>query len=482
MEKLKKNELSESKSIENILAYIKDNLYNSYDYELQLENNHFEITNDSINIPLKIIIRFNENISKVKEFLIESVEKAALDQASIDFINKYYTQNKPYNININNKFYYFQKKETVNIILDFYYKYVNNLYRYKIENDCNDVIMFREKYKVQNVNAQQLNFGDKGDEIQTINGNIILHKDAIKKINNINISSIDNPANKNKFLGIKKYSQTNPFEFNDLNNGILKIIDTISSTSKDGLLNIEYVISFDENGKLSKKVIGLQNQKNNDINFELLKSYLMKYDLTASQQCNGFIKSEDTLKIKISWSTKNKSYTYEANSEKDEYQKWFLNKNLNFGKYTINIKERTINDKTFKTILVNDMNSVGNEAVVSSVLIPGSGIKKATYSKESGKAQLWGVLIPLSISAVTFLASTSSYDKYLKDPSDQNYQNANNLNKASIIFEGWGIFNYFKQIFKTVRIVNSNKLDRRKLNNLIQEEKNMILKEELSLN
>jgi hypothetical protein len=226
----------------------------------------------------------------------------------------------------------------------------------------------------------------------------------------------------------------------------------------------------------------ITNQKNNDINFELLKSYLMKYDLTASQQCNGFIKSEDTLKIKISWSTKNKSYTYEANSEKDEYQKWFLNKNLNFGKYTINIKERTINDKTFKTILVNDMNSVGNEAVVSSVLIPGSGIKKATYSKESGKAQLWGVLIPLSISAVTFLASTSSYDKYLKDPSDQNYQNANNLNKASIIFEGWGIFNYFKQIFKTVRIVNSNKLDRRKLNNLIQEEKNMILKEELSLN
>ena len=41
-----------------------------------------------------------------------------------------------------------------------------------------------------------------------------------------------------------------------------------------------------------------------------------------------------------------------------------------------------------------------------------SGIKKATYSKESGKNQFWGVLIPLSISAVTFLASTSSYDKY----------------------------------------------------------------------
>jgi hypothetical protein len=480
MEKLKKNELSETKSIENILAYIKENLYNSYDYELQLENNHFEISNDSINIPLKIIIRFNENISKVKELLIGSIEKAALDQASIDFINKYYTQNKSYNININNKLYYFQKKETVNTIINFYHNYINNLYRYKIENDCNDIIMFREKYKVQNINTQELIFGDNGDEIQTITGNIILYKDEIKKINNLNISSIHNPAYKNKFLGIKKYSQTNPFEFNDLNNGILKKIDTISYTSKDGLLNIEYIISFDEYGKLSKKVIGLQNQKNNDNNFELLKSYLMKYDLTASQQCNGFIKSEDTLKLKISWTTKNKSYTYEANSEKDEYQEWFLNKNLNYGKYTINIRERTINDKTFKTILVNDMNSVGNEAVISSVLIPGSGIKKATYSKESGKVQFWGVLIPLSISALTYLASTSSYDKYLKDPIDQNYQIANNLNKASIIFEGWGIFNYLKQIFKTAKVVKSNIAEKEKLINLIEKKQNFILNEEIS--
>jgi hypothetical protein len=206
----------------------------------------------------------------------------------------------------------------------------------------------------------------------------------------------------------------------------------------------------------------------------------MKYDLTASQQCNGFIKSEDTLKLKISWTTKNKSYTYEANSEKDEYQEWFLNKNLNYGKYTINIRERTINDKTFKTILVNDMNSVGNEAVISSVLIPGSGIKKATYSKESGKVQFWGVLIPLSISALTYLASTSSYDKYLKDPIDQNYQIANNLNKASIIFEGWGIFNYLKQIFKTAKVVKSNIAEKEKLINLIEKKQNFILNEEIS--
>jgi hypothetical protein len=55
MEKLKKNELSESKSIENILAYIKDNLYNSYDYELQLENKE----------------KFYESIRHLKIFLDE---------------------------------------------------------------------------------------------------------------------------------------------------------------------------------------------------------------------------------------------------------------------------------------------------------------------------------------------------------------------------------------------------------------------------
>lgn len=480
MEKLKKNELSESKSIENILTYIKENLNNSYEYELQLENNHFEISNDSINIPLKIIIKYNENINKVKDLLIESIQKVALDAASIDFINKYYTSNKSYNININNKLYYFQKKETVNSLTNFYYNYINNIYRYKIENDCNDVIMFREKNKVQNINTQQLIFGEQGDEIQTITGNIILHKDEIKKINNLNISPIDNPTYNNIFLGIKKYSQTNPFEFNDLNNGILKKIDTITKTTKDGVLNFEFIISFDENGNLSKKIIGLQNQKNNDTNFELLKSYLMNYDLTASQQCNGFIKSEDTLKLNISWSTKSRSYIYEANVAIDDYQKWFLDKNLNYGKYIINIKERIINDKIFRTILVNDMNSVGNEAIISSLLMPGSGIKKATYSKESGKNQFWGVLIPLSISAVTFLASTSSYDKYLKDPNDQNYQNANNLNKASIIFEGWGVFNYLKQIFKTVKIVNSNIAEKEKLINLIEKKQNIILNEEIS--
>ena len=108
--------------------------------------------------------------------------------------------------------------------------------------------------------------------------------------------------------------------------------------------------------------------------------------------------------------------------------------------------------------------------------------KKATYSKQNGKAQLLGVLLPFTISAITFFVSNSSYDKYLKDPSDQNYQIANNLNKASILLEGWGIFNYFKQIIKTAKIVNSNKLDREKLNKLIEEEKNIILKEKLILN
>ena len=44
--------------------------------------------------------------------------------------------------------------------------------------------------------------------------------------------------------------------------------------SEEGLLNIEYVISFDENGKLLKKVIGLQNQ-NSTNSFNILTIYLL---------------------------------------------------------------------------------------------------------------------------------------------------------------------------------------------------------------
>ena len=126
------------------------------------------------------------------------------------------------------------------------------------------------------------------------------------------------------------------------------------------------------------------------------------------------------------------------------------------------------------------MTTVGGEAVIQSMFMPGSGIKSASYSKQNGKAQFWGVLLPLTLSVATHFASTATYNQYLKEPTDENYDIANNLNKGSIVLGGWSIINYFRQIFKTGKIVHENTADKEKLNSLISQGNNFIVMEKLN--
>ena len=480
MDKLNKNEMNETKSVENILEYLNEPMSSAFEYEMNLENNNFKIVAENVEIPINIKIKYNDNIDIVRDYLINNIEKVSLKQSSIDFINKHYKDARTYPININDNVYYFQRKESVQKILNFYKRYINSVNQFKIENDCNDKINFFENYKTRPIVSENIEIGFGGQEFQRIFGKIILLKDEINKVNNIQISSIDNPLNKSKSVETKRYANTNPFEFGDLNTQLLKKLDSISNGSESGTLGFNFTIQFNENGKPKNEFLSSSKERRNEKNYGQLGNFLMNYDLTPSQKCNGFIKSEDTIKVQLSWETSNKTYIYAEDSKSDIYQSWFAARNLQYGKYTISTKEKNLNGKIFRTISVDDMTTVGGEAVIQSMFIPGSGIKSASYSKQNGKAQFWGVLLPLTLSVATHFASTATYNQYIKEPTDENYDIANNLNKGSIVLGGWSIINYFRQIFKTGKIVHENTADKEKLNSLISQGNNFIVMEKLN--
>ena len=480
MEKIKKNEQSETKAVENILDFITDQFNNSFEYEISNLDNSFKIVKENVEIPIKISIKNNKNIEYARDYLINNIEKVALDQTSINFINKYYKDKKFYNISINNKVYSFLKKETIDKILNFYKNYFKISNVYKIENDCNDKLNFIEQSKTKTYNEENIYMGYEGEEIQKINGYIILRKEEIFKVNNIIISSVDNPKNKSRKMESNKYSDTNPFEFAELKNTISNKLNFISNSTESGSLNFEWNFKFDSDGRIDKNYITQSKQKKNEIYYDQIKKILETYELNPSLKCNGFIESTDTIKVALTWETKYKTYLYESNSDKDDLQSWFLSKKLPYGKYTIKIKEISFNNRTFQNIFVNDLNAVGSEAVIQSVFIPGSGIKKASYGQQTGKSQFWGVFIPFTLSAATYLASSTSYNNYLNEPTDDKFQIANNLNKASIIFEGWGIFNYIKQIFTTTKIVKFNIADKGKILELVDKGENIIKLENIT--
>jgi len=280
----------------------------------------------------------------------------------------------------------------------------------------------------------------------------------------------------NRISTIYAYKITNKNNLIQFQNSLLDDIKLRINKYQNGFVNLNYFISFDtlgNNQSVIKNISTSINGYKGD-----LKKILENNTLIPSSEQGYFLASQENLTLDIKWNTtknlyksSSKGIIQNGNStvNYNTIKSFINNQPCKYGNYSIEVKNKEINGKTYSDINCIAYKAVGPEASLLSVLMPGWGTLKVTYGKQ-GWGRLTWFLITSGISIGAKLYSDAEYKKTLDSTYFQAYlheENAKISNQISLITGGISAFIYLNDILgafsKGVKTIKDSKPLRKRL-------------------
>lgn len=299
-------------------------------------------------------------------------------------------------------------------------------------------------YKIDNLRRKADGFyNNKFYDLALDNYNSILLLDrsnmyASEKINHI--QEIKNILAK-RSITLFSYKSTNKNDLLQFENLLLDDINLQINKQKEGFLNLNYLISFDTLGNnlslpknISTSIAGYANNLS-----KMASSGLIK----PSSEGGYFLASQENLKLDVKWNTT--KTLFKVNSKgllHNKYQNFntvesFINKqSFKYGAYVFETKNKEVNGKSYSNINLIKYSTVGPEAALFSMLMPGTGSLKVTYGKK-GWGRLTCFLLSSGLAIGSKVYSAKQYKSYLgatnQTDIDKYYNNSNISHKIAII-------------------------------------------------
>lgn len=242
------------------------------------------------------------------------------------------------------------------------------------------------------------------------------------------------------------YKSTNRNDLIQFQNLLLNDMKLQINKYKEGFLNLSYLISFDTTGNnlsevknISTSLTGYATNLSNITSTGILK---------PSSEGGYFLASQENLTFNVKWSTSENIF---RSSSKGIFQNEYTYQNLNsvvsfinkqhfnYGKYIFETKNIEVNEKSYSNINLVKYKTIGPEAALFSMLMPGMGTLKVTYGKKGWKNFTY-FLLSTGIAIGSKSYSNAQYKSYLGATSqadiDKYYNNANISHKIALISGG----------------------------------------------
>lgn len=275
------------------------------------------------------------------------------------------------------------------------------------------------------------------------------------------------------------YKSTNKNDLFQFQNLLLDDMKLQINKYKEGSLNLNYLISFDTLGNnlsavknISTSLTGYTTNLSNITSNGILK---------PSSEGGYFLASQENLTFDVKWSTTKN--LFKSNS-KGIFQNEYPNQNLNsvesfinkqpfkYGKYIFEIKNKEVNGKSYSNINLVKYKTVGPEAALFSMLMPGMGTLKVTYGKK-GWGRFTCFLLSSGLAIGSKLYSDAQYKSYLGATSqadiDKYYNNANISHKIALISGGISATIYLYDIIWVISKGAKNIKDSKPLRKQLQQ-------------
>jgi hypothetical protein len=289
-------------------------------------------------------------------------------------------------------------------------------------------------------------FNDKIYDLALDNYNSILLLDGLNIYASEKIKHIQEIKNilAKRSVTLFSYKSTNKNDLLQFQNLLLDDINLQINKQKEGFLNLNYLISFDTLGN------NLSAPKNVSTSITGYTNNLLKMAsvgvIKPSSEGGYFLASQENLTIDVKWNTT--KTLFKANSKgvlHNEYQNFntvesFINKqSFKYGAYVFETKNKEVNQKSYSNINLIKYRTVGPEAALFSMLMPGTGSLKVSYGKK-GWGRLTCFLLSSGLAIGSKVYSDKQYKSYLGATSqtdiEKYYNNANISHKIALISAG----------------------------------------------
>ena len=468
-------EISSTKSelsiIENLLNQLESLSRDPFDFDINISN----ITIKDFHA--EITVKSNPNFYNIYLKMNEELDKITINKTDQSFRIETMMKNN-YPIEINSKTYILRNKESIQQIKDFYLKIISKMDNYIVVDGCLKEMYLTESKIKTNLYAGKLYFPNPGFIAKTIDGSFSTSIEEIGSLERINIFSSDklmefkNGNSLSNELNLLKYSETNPIEYEAVKDNLLKTVDSLSKDKEDGQINFIYNIKFSKEGfnNSSFENINISNKNYRQI----LETSVNQIKLHPSKLCGSYTKTYDSIYINFKWNSVKSNFLF-LNSEQSKYSDYLRKQGLPNGKYLLVEKNKVLNNNRSKIIYITNYKVRGPLTAFYSLIIPGWGSNRVTYGDNSGKGHFALVIAPIALSFLTKVISNAYYSKYLNssDPTEieRFYQNANYINKTSVVFKTIGATFYLYDFIWVINKGFSNISKKNKINQKIKSTK-----------
>ena len=324
-------------------------------------------------------------------------------------------------------------------------------------------------------------FNDKKYDLALDNYNSILLKDksnvyASRKI--MKIREIKKILAK-RSISVFSYNRTNKKDLLQFQGLLLDDMNLQIKKYKEGFLNLNYLISFDTLGNnfsavknISTSLTGYSNN---------LSRITTNSILQPASEGGYFLATQENLTFDVKWSTTKNLF---KSSSKGIFQNEYPNQNINsaesfinkqpfkYGKYIFEIKNKEVNGKSYSNINLIKYRTVGPEAALFSMLMPGMGSLKVTYGKKGWGRFTWFLLLS-GLAIGSKLYSNDQYKSYQNATNqtdiDEYYTNANISHKLALISGGISASIYLYDIIWVISKGSKNIKDSKQLRKQLQQ-------------
>ena len=281
-----------------------------------------------------------------------------------------------------------------------------------------------------------------------------------------------------KNIGV--YSISNPRDFDKIKNLFVKTIEGIASERPHGNLSFEYKISF---SKMGKNESGFLFKERLDDGFQnKLKEAEVQARISPSRIGNMYILSTDSISVNLSWKSSKEKIRYTFKSPQSLANN-FKALNLSYGSYKTDVKAKELNGLTFYDQRITKYYTRGPITAVNSMLLPGWGTRRVTYSEKSGWGRFAMVAVPLLTSFTFEMMSRNNFNNYRQtdvsiegNMADSYYNKANSQRRASLVFAGVGTAAYVFDVSWVINQGIKNKKNKKRVNDLINQEDGLYLR------
>lgn len=453
--------------VKNLLLQLDQFTKDPFDYEISI--GHVTIKEGKYcDLPADIKIKTNINFYNAYLKLSKELDKISINSVDQNFRASTLKQSN-YPITINSKTYYLRNDLSIDLISNFYKKFITKMEEYIIVDDCLKELYLNNVSKEIILNGN-LFFPQPGYIAKKISGNFTTTIEEIGSLNRINIfenSKVLQYKNGKSLSGelvLMQYSETNPLEFQALRNKFIKCLEDLAKENDDGKIKLNYNVLFFNDG-INKSIM-------QEINFsqktykQLVEKGISEIRLNPSKLCGNFIKTTDTIKLDFKWQTYRSTFVHESNKSSN-YSAYINNQNLPNGTYILTIKEKELNNIIYKDVYISNYKTRGPLTMFCSILIPGWGARRVTYSEKKGWDRFGSVVVPFALSVISKSISNSMYNKYLNSTNQENinkyYKNANGWNKSAIVFAGISSSFYIYDIIWVFRQGLKNNKEKNKI-------------------